>query len=140
MRVRLRAEDARKASGCARTEGLSRSEYLAVLVGEAMRGVATHAGTSANRGGPRPPGLARDLAGMREALVASTSQIAALGRNVNQIARSLNGNPSVISRQNLEALAAVAGTVDRHVDLAGAVFVSAAAGGRGSARENGRGR
>ncbi len=63
------------------------------------------------------------LAGMRQALVASTSQIAALGRNVNQIARSLNGNPSVVSKQDLETLAAVAGRVDRHVDLAGAVLL-----------------
>jgi hypothetical protein len=73
VRVRLRAEDARKASGCAGTEGLSRSEYLAVLVGEAMRGVATHPGTPAHRGGPRSPGLARGLAGMRETLASSTS-------------------------------------------------------------------
>ena len=64
------------------------------------------------------------LAGMREALVGSTAQIAALGRNVNQIARSLNGNPGAISKQNLETLAAVAGRVDRHVDLAGAVLLA----------------
>jgi hypothetical protein len=124
VRVRLRAEDARKASGCARTEGLSRSEYLAVLVGEAMRGVATHPGTLAHRGGPRSPRLARDLAGMREALVSSTSQIAALGRNVNQIARCLNGTSGVVSRQSLEALAAVPRRVDRHVDRAGAVLLA----------------
>ena len=124
VRVRLREEDARRASECARAEGLSRSEYLAVLVGEAMRGVATHAGTSANRGGLGSPGLARDLAGMREALVGSTSQIAALGRNVNQIARSLNGNPGLVSKQNLETLATVVDRVDRHVDLVGAVLLA----------------
>lgn len=124
VRVKLREEDARKASGCARAEGLSRSEYLAVLVGEAMRGVARRAATSPNRGGLGLPGLPRDLVGMREALVGSTSQIAALGRNVNQIARSLNGNPSVVSKQNLETLAAVADRVDRHVDLAGAVLLA----------------
>jgi hypothetical protein len=62
------------------------------------------------------------LAGMREALVGSTSQIAALGRNVYQIARSLNRDSSVVSKQNLETLAAVADRVDRHVDLAGAVL------------------
>jgi len=124
VRVKLREEDARRASGCARAEGLSRSEYLIVLVGEAMRGVAKHAGTSANRSGLGSPGLARDLAGMREALVGSTSQIAALGRNVNQIARSLNGNSGVVSKQNLETLAAVAGRVDRHVELAGAVLLA----------------
>ena len=50
VRVKLREEDATRASGCARAEGLSRSEYLAVLVGEAMREVAKSAGTSANRG------------------------------------------------------------------------------------------
>ena len=61
---------------------------------------------------------------MREALVGSTSQIAALGRNVNQIARSLNGNPGVVGKQNLETLAAVAGRVDRHVDLVGAVLLA----------------
>ena len=124
VRVKLREEDARKASGCARAEGLSRSEYLAVLVGEAMRGVAQRAGTSANRSGLGSLGLARDLAGMREALVGSTSQIAALGRNVNQIARSLNGNPGVVSNQDLETLASVADKVDRHVDLAGAVLLA----------------
>jgi hypothetical protein len=49
---------------------------------------------------------------MREALVGSTSQIAALGRNVNQIARSLNGASSVVSKQNLETLAArIRGTI-----------------------------
>jgi Bacterial mobilisation protein (MobC) len=61
---------------------------------------------------------------MREALVGSTSQIAALGRNVNQIARSLNGASSVVSKQNLETLAAVADRVDRHVDLVGAVLLA----------------
>jgi len=124
VRVKLHQEDARRASGCARAEGLSRSEYLAVLVGEAMRRVARRAGASANRAGPGSPGPAGDLAGMREALVGSTSQIAALGRNVNQIARSLNGSPGVVSKQNLETLAAVAGRVDRHVDLAGAVLLA----------------
>jgi hypothetical protein len=124
VRVRLREEDARRLSECARAEGLSRSEYLAVLVSEAMRGVAKHAGTSANRGGLWSPGQARALAGMREALVGSTSQIAALGRNVNQIARSLNGNSSVVSKQNLETLAAVGDRVDRHVELAGAVLLA----------------
>jgi hypothetical protein len=124
VRVRLREEDARRASECARAEGLSRSEYLAVLVSEAMRGVARRPGTSANRGGRGLPGQAMALAGMREALVGSTSQIAALGRNVNQIARSLNGNSSVLSKQNLETLAAVADRVDRHVDLAGAVLLA----------------
>jgi hypothetical protein len=124
VRVKLHLEDARRASGCARAEGLSRSEYLAMLVGEAMGGVARRAGTSANRGGLGSPGPAGDLAGMREALVGSTSQIAALGRNVNQIARSLNGNPGVVSKQNLETLTAVAASVDRHVDLAGAVLLA----------------
>jgi len=124
VRVKLREEDARKVSGCARAEGLSRSEYLAVLVSEAMRGVARRAGTSANRGGPWSPTQAGDLAAMREALVGSTSQIAALGRNVNQIARSLNGGPGVDGRQHLETLAAVASRVDRHVDLAGAVLLA----------------
>ena len=124
LRVKLREEDARKASGCARAEGLSRSEYLAVLLGEAMRGVGQRAGTSADRGGVGSPGQAKDLAGMREALVGSTSQIAALGRNVNQIARSLNGNSGVVSKQNLETLAAVAARVDRHVELAGAVLLA----------------
>ncbi len=124
VRVKLCEEDARRASGCARPEGLCRSEYLAVLLGEAMRGVGQSAGTSADRGGVGSPRQARDLAGMREALVGSTSQIAALGRNVNQIARSPNGNAGVISKQNLETLAAVAGRVDRHVELAGAVLLA----------------
>jgi hypothetical protein len=124
VRLKLREEDARKASECARVEGLSRSEYLAVLVSEAMRGIAKHSGTSPNQGGPRSSALARDLGGLREALVGSTSQIAALGRNVNQIARSLNGNPGMVSKQKLETLAAVAGRVDRHVDLAGAVLLA----------------
>jgi hypothetical protein len=124
VRVKLREEDARRASGCARVEGLSRSEYLAVLVGEAMREVEKRGGTSANRGGPWSLGQARHLAGMREVLVGSTAQIAALGRNVNQIARALNGNPGMVSKQNLETLAAVATRVDRHVDLAGAVLLA----------------
>ena len=124
VRLKLQEEDARTASGCARAEGLSRSDYLAVLVGEAIRGVAKRASTSVNRGGLGSPGQALALAGMREALVGSTSQIAALGRNVNQIARSLNGNSGVVSKQNLEALAAVADRVDRHVDLAGAVLLA----------------
>ena len=124
VRVKLREEDARRASECAQAEGLSRSEYLAALVGEAMRGVAKRAGTSANPNELRSPGQAMALAGMREALVGSTSQIAALGRNVNQIARSLNGTSSVVSRQNLETLAAVADRVDRHVDLVGAVLLA----------------
>jgi hypothetical protein len=89
-----------------------------------MREVAKHTGTSVNRGGLWSPGQARKLAGMREALVGSTSQIAALGRNVNQIARSLNEKSSVLSKQNLETLASVAGRVDRHVDLAGAVLLA----------------
>jgi len=124
VRLKLREDDARKASGCARAEGLSRSEYLAVLVGEAMRGVAKRVGTSANRSGLGLLGQAMALAGMREALVGSTSQIAALGRNVNQIARSLNGNSGVVSKQNLETLAAVADTVDRHLEAAGAVLLA----------------
>jgi hypothetical protein len=124
VRVKLWEEDVRRASECARAEGLSRSEYLAVVVGEAMRGAAKRPGTSANGVGPGSPGQAMALASIREALVASTSQIAALGRNVNQIARSLNGNSSVVSKQNLETLAAVAGRVDRHVDLAGAVLLA----------------
>ena len=124
VRLKLREEDAWRASGCARAEGLSRSEYVAVLVGEAMRGVAKRAGTSANRSGLGSPGQAMALAGMREALVGSTSQIAALGRNVNQIARSLNGNAGVVSKQNLETLATVVDRVDRHVDLAGAVLLA----------------
>jgi hypothetical protein len=124
VRMRLREEDARRASECARAEGPSRSEYLAVLVGEAMRGIAKDAGTPANRGGRRSPWLARDLTDMRQALVGSTSEIAALGRNVNQIARSLNGNPAAVSKQDLETLAAVVVRVDRHVDLAGGVLLA----------------
>jgi hypothetical protein len=124
VRVKLCEEDARKASACARAEGLSRSEYLTVLVGEAMRGVAKRTGTSANRGRLGSPGQAMVLAGMREALVGSTSQVAALGRNVNQIARALNGNPGMVSKQNLETLATVVDRVDRHVDLAGAVLLA----------------
>src|SRR6266403_2220431 len=58
VRVKLREEDARRASECARTERLSRSEYLAVLVGEAMRGVAKRARTSANPSELRSPGQA----------------------------------------------------------------------------------
>jgi hypothetical protein len=124
VRVKLCEEDARRASGCARAEGLSRSEYLVVLVGEAMRGLAKRAGSSANRGGLGSPGQAMVLAGMLEALVGSTSQIAALESNVNQIARSLNGNTSVVSKQILETLAAVVDRVDRHVDLVGAVLLA----------------
>jgi hypothetical protein len=124
VRVELREEDARRVFECARVEGLSRSEYLAVLVGGAMREVAKHTDTSVNRGGLWSPGQARALAGMREALVGSTSQIAALGRNVDQIARSLNGNPGMVSKQNLETLVAVADRVDRHVELAGAVLLA----------------
>ena len=124
VRVKLREEDAGRASECARAEGLSRSEYLAVLVGEAMREVAERARTPANRGGLWSPGQARHVAGMREALVGSTAQMAALGRNVNQIARALNGNPGMVSKQNLETLAAVADRVDRHVDLVGAVLLA----------------
>ena len=124
VRLKLREEDAKRASECVRAEGLRRSEYLAVLVGEAMRGVAKRAGTSGNRGGLGSLGHAMALAGMREALVGSTSQIAPLGRNVNQIARSLNGNSGVVSKQNLETLAAVADRVDRHVELAGAVLLA----------------
>ena len=124
VRLKLREEDARRASECARVEGLSRSEYLGVLVGEAMRGVAKRAGASTNRSGLGSPGRAMALAGIREALVGSTAQIAALARNVNQIARSLNGNPGAIGKQNLETLAAVAGRVDRHIDLAGAVLLA----------------
>jgi len=124
VRLKLREADSRRASGCARAEGLSRSEYLAVLVGEAMREVAKRASTSANRGGLGSSAPARDLAGLREALVGSTSQIAALGRNVNQIARSLNGNLGLVSKQNLETLATVVDRVDRHVDLAGAVLLA----------------
>jgi hypothetical protein len=100
------------------------ASFWAVLVGEAMREVEKRGGTSVNRGGLRSPGQARHLAGMREALVGSTAQIAALGRNVNQIARSLNANPGVVSKQNLETLAAVAARVDRHVELAGAVLLA----------------
>jgi hypothetical protein len=124
VRMKLREEDSRRASGCARAEGLSRSEYLAVLVGEAMRGVAKRVGTSPDRGGLWSPGQARHLAGMREALVGSTCQIAALGRNVNQIPRALNGNPGMVSKQTLETLAAVAARVDKHVELAGAVLLA----------------
>jgi len=124
VRVKLREGDARRASGCARAEGLSRSEYLAVLVVEAMREVEKRGGTSANRVGLWSPGQTRGLVGMREALVGSTSQIAALGRNVNKIARSLNGNSGMVSKQNLETLAAVAARVDRHVELAGAVLLA----------------
>ncbi len=89
-----------------------------------MREVAERAGTSANRGGLWPPGQAMALIGLRQALVGSTSQIAALGRNVNQIARCLNGSSGAVSKQNLETLAAVAGKVDKHVDLAGAVLLA----------------
>jgi len=124
VRVKLREADAMRASGCARAEGLSRSEYLAVLVGEAMREVAKRADTSANRGGLWPLGQATALAGMRQSLVGSTSQIAALGRNVNQIARSLNANSGVVSKQILETLAALADRLDRHVELAGAVLLA----------------
>jgi hypothetical protein len=124
VRLKLHEEDARRAAAYARAEGLCRSEYLAVLMSEAVREVAKRAGTSANRGGLWSLGQARHLAGMREALVGSTSQIAALGRNVNQITRSLNGNSGVVSKQNLETLAAVAGRVDRHVELAGAVLLA----------------
>jgi hypothetical protein len=124
VRVKLREEDARSASECARAEGLSRSEYLAALVGEAMRGAGKRPRLPANRGGLGSLGQAMALAGMREALVGSTSQIAALGRNVNQIARALNGNSSVLSKQSLETIAAVADRVERHVDLVGAVLLA----------------
>jgi len=137
VRVKLREEDARTASGCARAEGLSRSEYLAVLVGEAMREMVKRAGTSANRGRLGSPGQARDLAGMREALVGSTAQIAALGRNVNQIARSLNGNPGVVSKQNLEALAAVCRQSGQARRAGWSCTARAAAGGRSSASDDG---
>jgi hypothetical protein len=134
VRMKLREEDSRRASECARVEGLSRSDYLAVLVGEAMREVEKRGGTSANRGGLWSPGQARHLAGMREALVGSTAQIAALGRNVNQIARSLNGNPGVASKQpgNTSGRCRQSGQARRP---GRSCVVSAAAGGRSSASD-----
>jgi len=126
VRVALPAADAARISAAAQREQMSRSEYLAVVIGGALE-VASP--TSAEVAGPfgwknADPTIVSDLASVRDALVASTYQIGALGRNVNQIARSLNTTPGVLSARDRANLARVVPLIEAHLSAAGAVLLA----------------
>ena len=111
-------------TAAARRERMSRSEYLAVVVIAALE-----AGSTAAIRGPWPgarrdalPVESKDLGGLRDALVASTVQVGAIGRNVNQIARSLHITPGVMSARDRGDLARLVPLVEAHVAAAGAVL------------------
>jgi hypothetical protein len=138
VRVALPASDAERVTAAARRERMSRSEYLAVLVsgafvagsaaairssgpaGDQGRWAASHGAGS----GDLLPQVVKDLGGLRDALVASTVQVGAVGRNVNQIARSLNTTPGVLSQRDRGELARLARLIEAHVAAAGAVLLA----------------
>jgi hypothetical protein len=124
VRVVLPASDAARVTAAARRERMSRSEYLAVVVTAALE-----AGWGPAIGGPlpgarraAPPVENKDLGGLRDALVASTVQVGAVGRNVNQIARSLHITPGVLSARDRGDLVRLVPVIEAHVAAAGAVL------------------
>jgi len=120
VRVVLPASDAARVTAAAQRERMSRSEYLAVVVAGALE-----AAKPARIGAPwsqSSPQETKNLGGMRDALVASTVQVGAVGRNVNQIARSLHMTPGVLSERDRSELARLVPLIEAHVAAAGSVL------------------
>jgi hypothetical protein len=124
VRVALPATDAARVTAAARRQRMSRSEYLAVVVATALEAGSPSAIRSPWLNAPHDALLKEinDLDGLRDALVASTVQVGAIGRNVNKIARSLHTTPGVLSAGDRGDLARLVPLIEAHVAAAGAVL------------------
>jgi hypothetical protein len=124
VRVVLPASDAVRVTTAAQRERMSRSEYLAVVVAGALEAASQsrHRAPWSPALPDAPPKEMKDLGGLRDALVASTVQVGAVGRNVNQIARSLHITPGVLSARDRDELARLVPLIKAHVAAAGAVL------------------
>ena len=111
IRVKVSASAAARLAAAARAAGMIRSAYLSAATLElAERSVA---------GGAPAPMLGVEAAGaLRDALVKSNASLAPIGRNLNQVARSLNAYPGQISSADRQNLAQVAHRVTEHLQLA----------------------
>lgn len=108
----MSASNAALLGNLAQAEGVSRSTYLADLIGQAA------AGTACVANGEAAPGR-REL---MTALLKSNSELAAIGRNLNQIARSLNSWPGRTTASDRDTLTATITAVSAHLDTASAVL------------------
>jgi hypothetical protein len=91
---------------------MNRATYLALVL-RAAQGCG-NASTL-----PRAPALE---AGVVEALVGSNAQLVRVGRNLNQVARSLNAAPDDVPRAALDAIREAIATVEAHVRRSAAVL------------------
>jgi len=110
--VRLGASDAASLARLAEHEGLSKTGYLLDLIGQAVAGADIFADSE------RVPGRRELMA----ALVKSNSELAAIGRNLNQVARSLNSWPGRTTAADRDAIAATIAAVTAHLGAASSVL------------------
>ena len=111
IRVKVPTSAAARLAAAARAAGMIRSAYLSAATLElAERSVA---------GGAPAAMLGVEAAGaLRDALVKSNSGLAPIGRNLNQVARSLNAYPDQMSGADRQILVQLAHRVTEHLQLA----------------------
>jgi hypothetical protein len=110
IRVKVPRNAASRLAAAARAAGMTRSAYVSAATVELAERSAARAAA-----GPMP-GI--EAAGaLREALVKSNAILAPIGRNLNQVARSLNAYPGQMSNADRHNLAEVAHRVSEHLKL-----------------------
>ena len=112
IRVKVPQSAAARLAAAAGAAGMTRSAYVSAATVELAERSAAHCGVTAPMRGIEAAGT------LREALVKSTASLAPIGRNLNQVARSLNTYPSQVSLADRENLAEVAHRVFEHLELA----------------------
>jgi hypothetical protein len=111
IRVKVPRSAAARLAAAAGAAGMTRSAYVSAATIELAERSAARAAA-----GPMP-GI--EAAGaLREALVKSNAILAPIGRNLNQVARSLNTYPGQMSSAERQNLAEVAHRVSEHLELA----------------------
>jgi mobilization protein NikA len=114
MSLRLSSAESAALAKLAQEAGLSRSAYLSTLLTRSEIGTDV---VGARQFGP----VHRELV---DALVKSNSELAAIGRNLNQVARSLNTWPGKTTAAERKVLAVSTAAVQAHLDVASALVLS----------------
>jgi hypothetical protein len=110
--VKVPQNSAARLAEAAGAAGMTRSAYVSAAAVELAERSAALCGATA----PMQGVVA--ACSLREALVKSTASLAPIGRNLNQVARTLNMYPGQVSLADRESLAEVARRVFEHLELA----------------------
>jgi hypothetical protein len=114
MSLRLSSAESAALGKLAEEAGMSRSACLSTLLAGSAIGTD---GVRARQFAPVP----RELV---DALVKSNSELAAIGRNLNQVARSLNTWPGKTTAADRKVLAVTTTAVLAHLDVVSALVLS----------------